>query len=211
MANVTSNAVSKRVANELLDAFPMGVILLNGTSRVLATNQPAARILERADGLALEGRRLRAADPEEAESLRELVQQTASNGATDPADGSNARRLSRPSGRRALQILVQRMGRNGAGEPGGHPPVALFVTDPDERVEIPVERLRRLYGLTPSEGRIAARLTAGLRPEEVALELGVQVNTIRMHLKRIFSKTGTGRQSELVGLLLRSPARLTRA
>ena len=100
------------------------------------------------------------------------------------------------------------MGQNGSAAGTRPTPVALFVSDPDERVEIPEERLRRLYALTPSEARIAARLTAGLRPEAVANELGVQVNTVRMHLKRIFVKTGTGRQSELVGLLLRSPARL---
>jgi DNA-binding CsgD family transcriptional regulator len=103
---------------------------------------------------------------------------------------------------------VRRLGHDVEARGKRRAPVALFVTDPDERVEIPVPRLRRIYGLIRSEARIASRIAAGLRPESVAEEVGVQVNTVRMHLKRVFAKTGTRRQSELVRLLLSSPARL---
>lgn len=198
----------RQQANELLDAFPMGIILLTGSGRVLGTNRPAERILDHRDGLSLQGHRLRATDPEHTAELRDLVRSIAANGASEPSDGRNAACLPRPSGRRPLQILVRRLKH--AGDPGSkrRAPVALFVTDPDEPVEIPTPRLRRIYGLTRAEARIASRIAAGLRPESVAEEVGVQVNTVRMHLKRIFAKTGTRRQSELVRVLLSSPARL---
>lgn len=198
----------RQEANELLDAFPMGIILLTGTGRVLGTNRPAERILDHRDGLSVQGHRLNAADAEHTAELNDLVRSIAANGTTDPPDGGNAACLPRPSGRRPLQILVRRLGHDGESAGRRRAPVALFVTDPDERVEIPIPRLRRIYGLTRSEARIASRIVAGLRPESVAAEVGVQVNTVRMHLKRIFAKTGTRRQSELVRLLLSSPARL---
>jgi DNA-binding CsgD family transcriptional regulator len=198
----------RQEANELLDAFPMGIILLSSTGRVLAANRPAERILDHHDGLSVQEHQLRAADPEHTAELHDLVRSIAANGATDPPDGANAGCLPRPSGRRPLQILVRRLGHDVAAGGKRGAPVALFVTDPDERVEIPIPRLRRIYGLTHSEARIASRIAEGLRPESVAAEVGVQVNTVRMHLKRIFAKTGTRRQSELVRLLLSSPARL---
>ena len=41
---------------------------------------------------------------------------------------------------------------------------------------------------------------AGLRP--IAEELAVSVSTVRIHLQRVFEKTGTHRQAALVRLLL---------
>jgi DNA-binding CsgD family transcriptional regulator len=197
-------ALPRREAQGLLELLPVGVILLNPASRVIAANRIGERILAQADGLAVHGRRLCAADPRENEVLQALVRAAAGDA---PSHGQAAP-VSRPSGRRPLQLLISPLGTNGdAGR--RPPPVALLVSDPDEPVEIPVERLRRLYGLTLAEARIASRLAAGLRPEALGRELGVQTNTVRMHLKRIFAKTRTGRQSELVALLLRGAARLS--
>jgi DNA-binding CsgD family transcriptional regulator len=44
--------------------------------------------------------------------------------------------------------------------------------------------------------------------DEASEELHVSISTVRTHLKRIFSKTGTSRQGELVKLLLTSVAQL---
>jgi DNA-binding CsgD family transcriptional regulator len=70
------------------------------------------------------------------------------------------------------------------------------------------ERLRRLYGLTRSEARFAELLAAGLGLPSAARRLGVGLNTVRTHLQRIYSKTDTHHQSELVALLLAGPAHL---
>ncbi len=199
----------RKEAGELLDLFPAGVILLSPACRVIAANRGAERILCQGDGLELEGQRLRAASPEETQELRELVRTLAREVSQDLPEGRNTRPISRPSGRRPLQVLLSRLGAGENGAAGRRSAVALFVTDPEEAVEIPMARLQRLYGLTLSEARIASHLAAGRRPEVVAAELGVQTNTVRMHLKRIFAKTNTHRQSELVALLLRSAARLS--
>jgi len=60
--------------------------------------------------------------------------------------------------------------------------------------------------LTPAEARLAADLADGLTLEESAERSSTQVATARTHLKRIFAKTRTRRQSELVRLLLRGPS-----
>jgi DNA-binding CsgD family transcriptional regulator len=70
------------------------------------------------------------------------------------------------------------------------------------------ERLRRIYGLTKSEARFAELLASGSGLPSAARRLGVGLNTVRTHLQRIYSKTDTHHQSELVALLLAGPARL---
>ena len=45
-------------------------------------------------------------------------------------------------------------------------------------------------------------------PQETADRLGVSVNTVKTHLQKIFAKTNTARQADLVRLVARSTAPL---
>ena len=85
------------------------------------------------------------------------------------------------------------------------PLAALFVTDPDRPQEAPAELLQRLFGLTAAEAVVAERLAAGQSLPQTAEALGVTRNTVRTHLRRIFSKTGTSRQAELVKKIMDTP------
>jgi len=57
------------------------------------------------------------------------------------------------------------------------------------------------YRLSPAEGRVLARLAAGLVPKEVASELQLSMATVRTHIRALFDKTGCRRQSELMRLV----------
>jgi DNA-binding CsgD family transcriptional regulator len=63
--------------------------------------------------------------------------------------------------------------------------------------------LEAVLDLTPVEARLTSELAAGNELPEIARTLGIGVGTVRNHLKRIFSKTGTRRQAELVSLAWR--------
>lgn len=60
------------------------------------------------------------------------------------------------------------------------------------------------FGLTQSEARVAVALTEGKQPAQIADEFNISRTTVTYHMRNIFGKTGTGRQAELVALLLRS-------
>lgn len=70
------------------------------------------------------------------------------------------------------------------------------------RLDDCMPRVRRLYKLTPREARIACELAQGQTVSGIATGLGVQKNTIRVHLKHIYCKTGTRCQSQLVSRLI---------
>jgi DNA-binding CsgD family transcriptional regulator len=61
--------------------------------------------------------------------------------------------------------------------------------------------LTGLFDLTPAEVNLAAALAKGLSLKAAAAEAGLQFSTMRTYLNRIFRKTGTNQQSQLVALL----------
>jgi DNA-binding CsgD family transcriptional regulator len=66
----------------------------------------------------------------------------------------------------------------------------------------PIDRLRCHFGLTPAEARLAVHLVTGKSLRSAAAKLGISYETARSQLKNIFNKTGTGRQAELVVVIL---------
>ncbi|UVC12163.1 helix-turn-helix transcriptional regulator (plasmid) [Rhizobium sp. TH2] len=61
--------------------------------------------------------------------------------------------------------------------------------------------LTGLFDLSPAEAKLATSLAVGLTLKAAAAEQGIQVSTARYYLERVFQKTGTHQQSELVALL----------
>lgn len=78
--------------------------------------------------------------------------------------------------------------------------VAATTVSADATVPSP-SMLSALFDLTPAEARLATALASGRSTQEAATEVGVAVKSARGYLERIFRKTGTNRQSQLVALL----------
>jgi DNA-binding CsgD family transcriptional regulator len=77
----------------------------------------------------------------------------------------------------------------------------VFISDPELEPLTNEAILRQFFGLTPAETRLAILLLQHRSVEEAAERLDISLNTARTHLKKLFEKTGTRRQSELVSLL----------
>lgn len=59
-----------------------------------------------------------------------------------------------------------------------------------------------LFGLLPSEARLAKALASGKSLAEAADQMGLTIETVRNYSKKIFAKTGTGGQANLVRSIL---------
>jgi DNA-binding CsgD family transcriptional regulator len=95
---------------------------------------------------------------------------------------------------------------HGTGEDGSHNGALLFVFDPEAAPTVTADLLQRLFGFTSAEGELAVALCAGSSPEEIASERDRSISTIRNQIRSLYEKTGARRQSDLIGLLLASPA-----
>jgi DNA-binding CsgD family transcriptional regulator len=79
----------------------------------------------------------------------------------------------------------------------------LLIADLDTLMPTRIDLLEHGFGLTPCEARVAAALSAGMTPSEIARHHGISMGTVRSQLKSIFVKTGTKRQPELIAVLAR--------
>ncbi|MBM0204567.1 hypothetical protein JNW90_16835 [Micromonospora sp. STR1s_5] len=58
-----------------------------------------------------------------------------------------------------------------------------------------------LFDLAPAEAKLAVGLSEGKTLKQIATESSIRISTARFYLERIFRKTGTSQQSQLVALL----------
>lgn len=194
---------------DTIELLPFGVFLIDSEQKVCFANRTAHETLAMQDGLELRDERLHALEPLADSKLTDLIRQacTPQEAEDDPPGGGLL--LERPSGKRPYSILVSPLDTDEQLVFGsGSPAVVVFVTDPERRERVPDDLLRGIYGLTPAEARLACLLAAGLTLDEAARELGTARGTVRVHLERVFRKTGTNRQPDLIRLLLTSPALL---
>jgi DNA-binding CsgD family transcriptional regulator len=63
--------------------------------------------------------------------------------------------------------------------------------------------LTQLYGFTPAESRVAVHVARGESVAAIAGTLGLSVNTVKTHTRRIFDKAGVRRQAEFSDALAR--------
>ena len=180
---------------QALDRIQCGVIITPPSMHPSFVNAHARQILEVRDGLFLSERGLQASRAEDDRLLRDLTHR----GAMQRLDRCVAMSVTRPDTPRAFTVYVS--GCESAGPPVDQ--AILFICDPKQAVAVDQPSLRALFGLTRAEGVFAELLMQGQSVETAADRLCISVNTARTHLKRILLKTDTGRQAELVRVLMR--------
>ena len=184
-----------------LELVHHGAMLVAKGGRPQLANRAALSILQRKDGMSLAQTGLvaeRAADTRLLHKLLEEAIHTPEAG--EPRESPVI--LERKSARSPLMVRIV----PGPGLEcwrGTEQKTALMkLYDQDQGLVVNEKALISLYGLTRSEAAFAAKLVQGRSIEEAAQEMFISAHTARTHLKRIFMKTDTHRQPELVVRLL---------
>ncbi len=198
-------ATVQGAAATALRGVALGVALIRPDGGVLFANAAANAVINNGDILSLSNGALALGQPGRRGRFRELLTRIAAMVKDGEQVSPRAIAVPRPSRQRPVSLLIWPL--PDATEVGADEPVAIvFIGDPEHRGEIDPMRLCDLYGLSRAEARVAALLAQGHRLDETAQILGVAYETVRKHLKQIFSKTGTDRQAELVRMLVGGPA-----
>ncbi|RJG07571.1 hypothetical protein D3870_17635 [Noviherbaspirillum cavernae] len=185
-----------------LDLLAMPALFFDEHSRAAHMNSRARTLLADSKLLKLEQGHLVASDVDASRKLNFEIGNAiqASRGSTTTLN--EVVLLPRP-GRLPLMLMVAPV-RIAAGQT--HGAALVFVFDPDYAPSLTPDRVRKLFGLTDAEARLAVGLCSGRTLDDIAHERTISPHTLKTQLKSIFAKTGTNRQTELVSLLLASPA-----
>ena len=186
---------------EVLDRIPMGIVLMDEHRQPVIANRAAQRIFAQDDGFTLGPAGVRASRPAEDRALRSLVDAVL---ISPPGKlvADTFMNVTRTSGGRAYPLMVSPLLDAPAESIGRDAAVALFVTDAENRQVSTTEILRALYSLSPAESELVQLLSSGHSLEEAARMRDVTINTVRTQLKRVFAKTQTSGQADLVQMVL---------
>ncbi|MFZ3324403.1 MAG: helix-turn-helix transcriptional regulator [Methylocella sp.] len=153
------------------------------------------------DGLRLGTSGLRALLAAEDAALQRLIRRACIDTGQGPRAGGRLA-ISRGSGRKPYTIQIMPL-RSCHANFFNRPPAALvLIVDAERAAHLPPEDLQKLFDLTPAEAQVAILVLRGHGLQSVADELRVTLSTARTHLQRVFEKTGTHRQAELVRMLI---------
>jgi DNA-binding CsgD family transcriptional regulator/PAS domain-containing protein len=198
---VDLNKVEGATFAETLDGLGAGMFLVDEAGRIVHANTAGRAILAADDFLRVSGGRLVARDPQTDRTLRDIFI-AASNG--DLAVGIQGIALpltARNGERHVAHMLPLTSGARRKASETHAATAAVFVHKASLDTLSPPEVIARAYKLTPTELRVLLAIVEVGGAPEVAAELGIADETVKTHLGRLFEKTGTRRQADLVKLV----------
>jgi DNA-binding CsgD family transcriptional regulator len=184
-----------------LELVRHGAMLVAEGGGMQLANQTALSILKKKDGISLARTGLVADRASDTRLLHKLLQEAISS----PQSGEPKESPITLERRSAHSSLIVRVVPGPGLEcwQGSEQKTALLkLYDQDLGLVVDERALITLYGLTRSEAALATQLIQGQSIEDAATALFISAHTARTHLKRIFMKTDTHRQPELVVRML---------
>jgi DNA-binding CsgD family transcriptional regulator/PAS domain-containing protein len=188
---------------DAVDALSAGVLLVGDGGRVVRTNAAARAMLAAGDMLYLDDGVLAARGAREVH--RVLIDAIAGAMRDDVVVGPHGVAIPLAAGngdRYVAHLLPLTSGARRTAGRVSRAGAAVFVHKAELGGLLPLEAMARQFGLSPAELRVlAAVVEAGGSVPDIAEVLGVSEPTVKTHLRRLFDKTGTGRQADLVRLV----------
>lgn len=185
------------VAAEAMRRLNFGWLSLDAGGRVLEMSEPAKQLLQRSTELARDRHdRLCVAAPAVDRELTKMVKACAA----DPGVRSRALHISRDPWIDLLIVPVQDRPDSASATP-----IAIAYLQGDNRLGPDRhEQIAELFGLLPSEARLALALSRGMTISEAAEALGLTDETARNYSKKIYAKTGARSRADLIRFILAS-------
>jgi DNA-binding CsgD family transcriptional regulator len=192
--------INQAASIEALNRLNEGVLFVDVNAAVVFANSIAERLFFAEGGLRQRNGILQGKVPYETAALHAMIAKC-SEDALRSSGGFLT--LSRGAGRLPLSLMIAPIPNRGPYWFRDKRPAAIiFVTDP-ERISKPASsQLQDQFGLTPAQAVFAIEILSGDGIQAAADRLSISRATARTHLARVFDKTGTRRQSELVRLLI---------
>jgi DNA-binding CsgD family transcriptional regulator len=187
---------------DVLDGLSVGLFLIDANGRIMHANTAGSDMLEAGDLLRSAGGRLFAGDVQVEQSLRETAA-AAANGDEDAGGASIVVPLRARDDERYVAHMLPLAGGGARGRAGEAyaAAAALFVRKAELQYPSPPEVIGKTYDLTPAELRVLLGIVEIGGVPEVAAAFGIADTTVKTHLGRLYAKTGTGRQADLVKLV----------
>ncbi len=193
---VDRSTLALTLYRQVLDALSVAVLIVDGNGRLVYANALADAILSKGDLLAFHNGHVRARRTDGILDHLQLAIAKAAHGEGSLGISGIGVPLVSPDGERASAYVLPLDGNELRRELApGH--AAIFIAQRKEQQPMAVEILRTIFGLTPSEAKVAYAMAQGEAPGAVAAAQGTTVNAVRYHLKNAYAKVGVNDKTAL--------------
>jgi len=186
---------------EVLDRLGCGVFLVEAGAQIVHANAVGRAILEASDFFQVVDGRLVAADLQTNGTLRKMFAAAGEGDAAVGVEGIAVPLTARTGERHIVHVLPLTSGARRRAGTDYAAVAAVFVRKAAMESPYVPEVIARKYRLTPTELRVLLALVELASVSEVAATLGIARTTVKMHLRRLFEKTDSRRQADLVKLV----------
>ena len=173
-----------------------GVILFNQSGCIVDMDRKSASICCKNDGITDRNRQLHLADRKSLIRLNNEIKELICKPIKISTSTPQYIHATRPSGKPPYKLFVSPITNRIDNIYGFYGVVYVF--DNGDQIADKTNLLKKYYRLTPSEINLTIALSEGESIQSYADRTYVSIETPRFHLKNIFIKTETNRQSELV-------------
>jgi DNA-binding CsgD family transcriptional regulator/PAS domain-containing protein len=186
---------------DALDSFSAGMFLVDASGRIVHANARGQAQLDERSVLRAAGGKLAAIEPKANQELSQTLALANGGNAAAGIEGIAVPLRARDGEHHVAHVLPLASGERRRAGAEYAAVAALFVRKAELEAPSVPEAIARLYKLTPTELRVLLAVVQIGGGPEVADALGIGRTTVRTHLQRLFAKTGTKRQSDLVKLV----------
>jgi DNA-binding CsgD family transcriptional regulator len=198
---IETHKVEAATLADTLDGLAAGMFLVDGGSRIVHANVRGHAILAEANILKGNGGRLSATDLQADKTLSEVFNSADDGDIALGARGIAVPLTARDGERWVAHVLPLTSGARRQAVISYSAVAAVFVRKATLDLPSPLETIADLYKLTPAELRVLMAIVEVGGVPEVAPVLGISETTVKTHLGRLFEKTRTKRQADLVKLV----------
>jgi DNA-binding CsgD family transcriptional regulator len=184
-----------------MDELKAGMFLLDGIGTITHANQSGRDILYRRDFLRMEQGRLVAADPQLNRILRDAVAASILGDGATRSESIALPFVARDGERFIGHLLPLTAGRRRNTGIAYDATAVLFVSRASLDAAVASDIIRKIFKLTPAEARVLLAVAELGSVSETSRNLDIAESTVKTHLGRIFTKTDTRRQADLVKLV----------
>lgn len=200
---VQRHRIEAETLADAVDALSAGVLLVDEAGCVVRANAAGRAMLAAGDMLHLQDDAL--AVRAVRGSPHALIDAIASATRNEPIVGPHGVAIPLVAGngdRYVAHVLPLTSGKRRNAGCASRAGAAVFVHKAEVGGLLPLEAVARQFGLSPAELRVLAVVVeVGGSLTDIAEVLGLSEPTVKTHLRRLFEKTDTGRQADLVRLV----------
>jgi DNA-binding CsgD family transcriptional regulator len=187
-----------RLSEDVVHSLNFGWMMLDAEGLLIDYDAGVKHLLEHSDAICRSSAgRLTLSDAEVERAVRKALRSFATSRNEKP-------RAIHIADEPWLDILLLPIGDRAVLGAGEKPVSVAYVHGEEQSGAARIDHLRQLFGLSSCEAGLALALSRGRTIAEGAQELGLTIETARNYSKRIYAKTGTRGQTDLVRLILAS-------